>query len=210
MAEKVGKVGPMVWDHEIDASLIDSVFQQTGCKVSWRKRPQYGAGKKLTITGPEKKLQDAMGLVIELARKRSASDVTVERPADHSARLDWSQQNLKEFGARPGKRRGEEQQQQRSSRPGRSTTGSSSRGSSSRPGRSTTGSSSISSSSRPGRSTSGSRRPGQTRREGPQRRRRRGGAKLRQGQPRRRRTRGGRTRGERLRKGKPRRRRRKS
>ena len=115
MAEKVGKLGPMVWDHEIDASLIDSVFQQTGCKVSWRKRPQYGAGKKLTITGPEKKLQDAMGLVIELARKRSASDVTVERPADHSARLDWSQQNLKEFGARPGKRRGEEQQQQRSS-----------------------------------------------------------------------------------------------
>ncbi len=45
---------------DLTRAAIERIYEVTGCKVSWRTRPNRGHGKKLGATGPMHKCQEAV------------------------------------------------------------------------------------------------------------------------------------------------------
>ena len=49
--------------------LADRIFRETGVRANYRARKQWGKGKKLTLSGPAHKLENALQLVNRYGRE---------------------------------------------------------------------------------------------------------------------------------------------
>ena len=52
MQALLGPLDPPSDAFSIDAQIIDSIHEQTGCKVALRARKQWGPGRKIIVSGP--------------------------------------------------------------------------------------------------------------------------------------------------------------
>ncbi len=73
--------GPAKIPGRLNAQVINEVFENTGCKASYRKREAWGEGKWLTIWGPEATFSEGKRLILEHMERTKDEDPTYEAAA---------------------------------------------------------------------------------------------------------------------------------